>query len=389
MVIRHVFCLVIANKTILLMKRQLLLLLLSLFCLTSRIMANDGIVTFLEPNVFQITYPQQFIQVIFKKSQIPESRSMLKSADLNREEQQAIVHLLKNQIDIFPSDFINAYLDISIHPVHIYENDVYGFFYGNKIFIDADKIMPDQSYNYSICNAFLSELAYLINEKQYEDLRTKTFITYLDLFNREHRPLTQNSSSDPYEAGYVTFYPSGTYTAHDEYVKLFAHLLYPETRENLINFITLNPESILTDKINRFVSHLEETIPSLNKSYFFGKPIETEFIPQTITSQDGEELLARHEMKSNEAYDFSSATLNEDYESYSVSNDDDFNFEEPINSYEPTPQQETYEEIETIFNTGNNETTKQKKKKKKRKKDGTGLLIVGSLLYLTLELLSQ
>lgn len=371
------------------MKRQLLLLLLSLFCLTSRIMANDGIVTFLEPNVFQITYPQQFIQIIFKKSQIPESRSMLKSADLKREEQHAIVHLLKNQIDIFPSDFINAYLDISIHPVHIYENDVYGFFYGNKIFIEADKIMPDQSYNYSICNAFLSELAYLINEKQYGDLRTKTFITYLDQFNREHRPLTQNSSSDPYDDGYVTFYPSGTYTAHDEYIKLFSHLLYPETRENLTNFMTLNPESKLADKINRFVSHLEETIPSLNKSYFFGKPIEAEFVPQTITSQDGEELLARHEIKSNESYDFSSATLYEDYESYSVSNDDDFNFEAPIDSYDPTPQQETYEEIETIFNTGNNETTKQKKKKKKRKKDGTGLLIVGSLLYLTLELLSQ
>ena len=47
--------------------------------------------------------------------------------------------------------------------------------------------------------------------------------------------------------------------------------------------------------------------------------------------------------------------------------------------YEPRDNNE----IETIF--GNNQNEKTKKKKKK----GKGLLILGGLLYLTLEILSQ
>ena len=166
-------------------------------------------------------------------------------------------------------------------------------------------------------------------------------------------------------------------------------ILRPEKR--LISYLTLNPGSSLQNKINRYVTHLEEIFPSLNQAYFFGEPIMVgPTVIETAVAQNGDQLLNMHELKSNETYDFSSTGSYEEFPSYPLSNDEDITFDGSSDYYEAAYHPDSEEEhIETLFETRNDTTKHNKKKKKKRKKDGTGLLIVGGLLYLTLELLSQ
>ena len=213
------------------MKTQLLLYLLSFFYLTATAQYNIGIVSMLESDVFQITYPQQFIQVNFKKSKIPYAKSLFSDTNLSKDEQYVIVHMLKDQIDALPSEFINEYLDISIYPFHIYDDHIFGYYYGNQIVIEAEKIMPGFSFRQSICHAFLRELAYLIHENKNVDNQVNSFISYLNQFNSQHIEIDGKEETSIYRNGYVSLPLSGGYLASEEYVALFAHLMYPETRE--------------------------------------------------------------------------------------------------------------------------------------------------------------
>ena len=99
---------------------------------------------------------------------------------------------------------------------------------------------------------------------------------------------------------------------------------------------------------------------------------------------EGAELLAAHELKSNETYDFKIASIEAENEFVSVSNSDDFEVSETSNEYTinsiPDP-------LQTIFKSDPNKKSTDKKQKTKRKKNGTGLLIAGTALYIALQLL--
>ena len=99
---------------------------------------------------------------------------------------------------------------------------------------------------------------------------------------------------------------------------------------------------------------------------------------------EGAELLAAHELKSNETYDFKTVSIEAENEFVSVSNSDDFEVIETSNEYIinsiPDP-------LQTIFKSDRNKKSTDKKQKTKRKKNGTGLLIAGTAIYIALQLL--
>jgi len=137
------------------------------------------------------------------------------------------------------------------------------------------------------------------------------------------------------------------------------------------------------------VSYLESNIPSLNHAYFFGEQMDSNLEPNVESALNGAQLLASHELKSNELYDFSFTSLEDEYEFATASNSENYEFIEESdlidNRVITTAEADI---VHTFFNTDATKKS-EKKKKTKKKKDGTGLLIIGGLIYLTLELLSQ
>jgi len=348
----------------------------------------------MEPGVYQLTYPQQFIYINFKQSLIPGSKKYFRPAELNENERNFILNALKEQIDLLPSAFITKYLNIYIHPFHIINGNNYGFYYENQIVVDIDKIKPGLSYKQSITSSFIHELAYLVLERQRRSNETQAFKEYLKDYYERYWFSDRENKTGSYHNGFVSERPAGTnghgYSATDEIAELFSHLICLESREVLFQFMESNPKSILGKKINRFMAYLESAFPSLNSAYFFGEPVNIEYDTTPETGLNEDQLLISHELKSYESYDFSNNSENEDYEFTSRSNSQYSEFSDLQDEFEFTAQSENKEDqIETIFHSDSNKKRKEKKKKTKRKKDGTGLLIVGGLLYLTLELLSQ
>lgn len=113
---------------------------------------------------------------------------------------------------------------------------------------------------------------------------------------------------------------------------------------------------------------------------------------QTVKSSDfdseGAELLAAHELKSNETYDFKSSNSESEYELESFSSSAVLEISESSDANKiSTNSEPLYDPIESIFQSDSNKQQSKKKQKTKRKKKGTGLLIAGAALYVALQLL--
>ena len=111
---------------------------------------------------------------------------------------------------------------------------------------------------------------------------------------------------------------------------------------------------------------------------------------QTVKSSDfdseGAELLAAHELKSNETYDFKSSSSEAELESFSSSAVLEFSESSDANKINGNSDP-LNDPIESIFQSDPNKQQTKKKQKTKRKKNGTGLLIAGTALYIALQLL--
>ena len=103
---------------------------------------------------------------------------------------------------------------------------------------------------------------------------------------------------------------------------------------------------------------------------------------------EGAELLAAHELKSNETYDFKNVSIEAENEFATVSNSDDLEVIETSDKFIITSYPDPINDpIKTIFKSDPNKKPTDKKQKTKRKKNGTGLLIAGTVLYVALQLL--
>lgn len=373
------------------MKKTILLLFMGLWSFTINAKENDGAINYIEPGAYQLIYTNQIVNVIFNPSSIPGSNEHFGMADLNEEDRKGIVQILKNQIDLFPSEFIRDYLNVRIFPTHIFDRKIFGYYYGDKIVIEVDKIISGISYTQSLTSSFILELGYIVEQRQHSNRETKKFKIYLEEFHENNRFLIQDNSNI-YQSGFVSSQAAGRlddkYSSTEEFVQLFQHLMCINNRDKLVQFMDLNPDSELTKKVNKFIEYLESTIHSLNRDYFFGNSHEIKEPSAQEMALNGAQLLASHELKSNELFDF---TL--------IPGDEESQFELESNEQKPELKEDTYEyyfttnaerrtkQIETLIYQDSSKDSKNDKKKPRRKKNGTGLLIAGTALYIALQLL--
>lgn len=364
---------------------------MGLWGLTIHAQKKVGTINCIEPGAYQLIYSNQIVDVNFNPSSIPGSIEHFGMADLTEEERRAIVQILINQIDLFPSEFIREYLNVHIFPSHIYDRKIFGYYHGDKIVIEVDEIMSGISFTQSLTSSFILELAYIIEQKQHSNRETKKIKAYLEEFHENNRSLFQ-TNSNIYQSGYVSSQAAGLlndkYNSTEEFVQLFQHLICMDTRDKLVQFMDLNPGSELTEKVNKFIDYLESAVPSLNRGYFFGDSDEIKEPFAQEIALDGAKLLASHELKSNELYDFKLITGDEEKQFALESNPQGTELmEDSYEYYFTTNAEKRTEQIETLIHQDSGKDSKNNKKKSRRKKNGTGLLIAGTALYIALQLL--
>jgi len=374
------------------MTRHLLLLAAILLSINCKARKVDGNIDFIAPGIYQFAYPAQVIFINFNDVNMSGHKKLFVPADLTEKERYAIVKTLKVQIDLLPEDIIEAYLNIQIIPSRILNSQDFGFYYENQIVIDVEKIRPEISYKEGLKISLMREIGQLIVQRNFRTEATERLRAYFTEFYKQHKNLQQNQDNI-YKSGYVTMQAAAIgqedYSVESEIAEMFAQLMCVESRQKINDFLRFNPESILGEKISHYIKYLEKISPNLNQAYFFNESVHfKEKTTVKINEQDGQQLLASHELRSNETFDFTAIVDEADFEvsTFSIPTEIE-DYESPVNNDFSTMNDLEEEQIKTIFNSSPN--NKKKTKKTKRKKDGTGLLLIGSLVYLTLELLSQ
>lgn len=366
------------------MKRRVLILSLCLICLKSTFVKASGNITFIEPGTYQIAYPNQVIFIYFNQSNFSGSAALIETANLNEKEHYAIARTLKEQIDLLPQDFIREYLNSDIFLYHIIKDSDYSFYQDNQIVVDVDKIRPGLSYKQSINSSLMREIALTIVQQQFRDEETKALINYLNDFHHTHFQLIENYNTPIYQKGYVTIEASGKtqggFSATTEIAELFSHLTCTESRTDIISFVNSNPSSFLNKKINRFIEYLEHISPSFDKAYFFGEAQE-ETSESTTSDLNGKQLLTAHEVKSNEAFDFTFESMEDNLEVSMVTIPADFKDQKTMSNEHSSHNFELEDkEVETVFKSNK----KSKKKKKKKNGSGKSVFLIGGLILLLL-----
>ena len=376
------------------MKRHLLIVALYFICAQIEAKNANGNINFIAPGIYQVAYHSRLIYIQFDPDYNPDHHELFATADLTEKKRYAIVKIIKDQIDVLPEDIIETYLQIEIIPSHIIDGSKFGFSHKNQIVIDVGKTKPGMSYDESIKSSLANEIGKLIFEQNSRSHEIKTLETYLKEFYLYNHDQLQNGDNI-FKNGFVSKEAAGIsqngYSVSNEMAELFAHLTCIESQEKIYQFLETNPASILQEKIIHFVSYLEDVSQGFDQEYFFNDSmLPKKRSPGKSNNQNTDQLLAIHELKSNETYDFTAINSTPEFDANIYATPSNITEFEDFENIEMSVRSDIEEEqIETVFNSGNNNTDKKKPKKTKRKKDGSGLLLVGGLIYLTLQLLSQ
>ena len=375
------------------MEKRLLAIAVLFICLQSISKSNDGNINFISPGTYELEYGYRTINIHFDPVLSNKLIDLCQPADITERKRYEIIKSIKDQLDLLPIDFLDNYVTFEILPVRIFDFQKYSFMHENQMIIDINKKKSGMSYKQSIDHALLFEVGKNMLEKNTQLIATKTLTKYLQEFYLRHSKSNFNRSI--IESGFVSIEAAGAgaheYSVSQEIPELFAHLICPESRERISRYLDRYPESILSEKVSKFVTYLEQisdgfefdlinTSPAYQKAKF----------AQLNNELRNDELLTLHELRSNETYDFSYVAEFEEFEANSVSSSASSNIiVEDGNEDDIYLKNNEQKQIETLFNSQPPDKSKKKSKKSKRRKDGTGLLLVGSLVYLTLQILSQ
>ena len=110
------------------MKIAILTFLFSLFFSFSFANQISGRISQMRPGAYRIMYPQQIIKVYFDYAPTNGLENVFSESDLSENERSEITNLIKEQIDQWPEDFVNNFMDVEIYPLAINNDDEFYFF---------------------------------------------------------------------------------------------------------------------------------------------------------------------------------------------------------------------------------------------------------------------
>ena len=259
--------------------------------------------------------------------------------------------------------------------------------------VEVSRIKDGMSYKNSIKSSLAHQLAHMLEKDPTVGKAAASIKKVLNELHQTTPGSEKNISESIFKQGFVSRYASGEligqYSADEEFAELFAYLTCEESRVVVIDFVREHPNDLLSIKINRFIDILSEQVPSLDKDYFFREEILTNEIT-AFQNMDGELLLARHEYKSYESFDFS--PLYTDAEVSDIDWENDFIDVSPENT---TSESVTFEENQTYrysdqlhtFSNGQEQNPENQTMQVRKKHKGTGAIIIITTLLIVLSAL--
>lgn len=339
----------------------------------------------LSPGSYRIAYPNQTIDIFFDHIPVGAIENVKVDIYLTENEKHEIAKILKQQIDLLPESFIRKYLNREIYGLQINDSFEFGLNTDKEIIVEITKIKQGMSYGNSLKSALAHQIAHIIENEPDTKNDAGILKNYLNtLYQMNYHKEAQQRGYSIYDKGFVSRYAngelSGQYSSSEEFAEIFAHLVCDENRSDLIEYLTENPQNVLGVKVSRLIDFLDEHVNSLSRAYFMGEEVVATFSLPMHENEDGEMLLAAHELRSNGAFDFSATNSDEhvwDFKEKS-SGSAKVDYTEPHidihdNSYHHT---EPYDE-ESQMNTNNYSSGKSSTKKK-----GGGWIWVAAVIAL-------
>jgi hypothetical protein len=353
------------------MKTSVIFLFSIILSLQTTANSGNGNLVQLSPGSYRIAYPRINIDIFFDHIPVGVNEDIKVDIYLNENEKFEIANILKQQIDDLPEAFIIKYLNREIYMLQINNNSEFGYNTDKEIIVEVTKIKQGMSYSNSLKSALAHQLAHLIEFSPDSRNAAGMLKSYLNTLYQMNYKSDQKTGYSIFDKGFVSRYAngelSGQYSVSDEYAEIFAHLICEENRSDLMDFLAANPQNVLGMKVSRVIDFIDEHVSTLSRGYFMGEEIVTTYtIPMDI-QEDGEVLLAAHELRSYEAFDFA-ATNNDDRgweykDKPSGSGSADYT-EPKVNSYGNSfSQPEPYQE-EVQMDTNYYSSSKQPSKKK-------------------------
>ncbi len=275
---------------------------------------QPGEIVQLKPDMYQIEYPNQLINIHFNTLPDEQFAGLVTGLVTTDEEKYEVVRKLKEEIDRLPADFVGKFLSVDIFPLHILSPNTFGYYFDNKIVLEMSKQKHAMTTDSGIENCFLHELAHRLYQRLEHREETKSLMSYLENFQRANPFNQYYSESDLYDYGYVSSYSAGIlhgkYEADEEYSELFEALVQRESRKRVLTYIQTYPESKLSQKVNKFMAYLQTIFPSFDQDFFqysVNEPIvaSSKSVDKTIAKSTPQPTLS-----SNSKLDRESASVN-------------------------------------------------------------------------------
>jgi len=378
------------------MKIAILFLWICLFAIQVFADKNNGQIKQQRPGFYLISYPGQTINVYFNSLPTNGLEHFFVETDLPEIEKYEIVNILKEQIDLLPTSIIEDYLDIDLYLLNIQNRHEFGYTFDKQMVVEISKIKDGMSYVNSIQSSLVHEIGHLIVVSPECYSAVQDLENYLTTMHQTYSSFDENDGNNVFQSGYVSMYASGELTNHydasDEFSEIFAHLVCTGSRSELLNYVENHPETILSIKVDRFLSFLDGNIPALGTDYIFDDIEHPERTRAPFNPLSGEQLLAAHELRSYKSINFN--VMGDREEPFLAWQEEDIDSgSEPFNDWEKLEQdmENTVYEYdnpsESYIQRESTPYSPNKKKKKTKKRNGTGLLITGAALYVLLQLL--
>lgn len=374
--------------------RKYTLMFLSILILsTSYAQADIGEIVFLKSGTYQIDYPNQVINVYFTVMPSGIFEHLVTGLSLTEDERYNIVVRLRNQIDKLPEDFIGKFLSVDIHPLHIRNEITFGYYYENQIVVEIEKMKLSSASDGGIEANFLHELAHRIYDRMKRRDETISLISYFERFQARYPCYHYSSNIELFKSGYVSKYAAGkltdSYDSEEEFAELFAYLIWEQSRNDLFNYVSSFPQSIIASKANKYIDYLEKIVPSINKEYLLSNSSAPLFASSSTPDEEFN-LLDVHGYKSNESYDFDNYNVDEEMlfdgidtaEEIVIDESEDTTEDADAIDAEATEESSSYDYIDysaldytsaftpasSSYEKAENKSKRKKEKKEKRKK---------------------
>jgi hypothetical protein len=274
-------------------------------------------------------------------------------------------------LDELPEAFKIKYLNRDIYMLQINNNSEFGYNTDKEIIVEVTKIKQGMSYSNSLKSALAHQMAHLIEFSTETRNAAGMLKSYLNSLYQANYKSDQKAGYSIYEKGFVSRYANGEltgqYSVSDEYAEIFAHLICAENRADLMHFLAANPQNVLGVKVSRVIEFIDEYVNNLSQGYFMGEEVATTYTIPIDIYDDDELLLAAHELRSYESFDFSAT--NSEERGWDVkatpSGSGKVEYTQPnANTYGKSyVQQEPYEEesqVDTPYYSSNKQPSKKK-----------------------------